>query len=125
MPKISCEPLVEVTSHLCHYTSTVLNGHPILLCLFTRITLGGGSRSVVSDSFVTPMDCSPPGFSVHGISQARKLEWLPFPTPGDLPNPGIEPTSTVAPALAGRFFTSEPPGKPPLLGWWESDEVNE
>jgi len=33
---------------------------------------------------------------------------LPFPPPGDLPNPGIEPTS---PALAGRFFATEPPGK--------------
>ena len=32
---------------------------------------------------------SPPGFSVHGISQARILEWLPFPSPGDLPDPGI------------------------------------
>ena len=34
---------------------------------------------------------------------------LPFPPPGDLPNPGIEP---VFPALAGGFFTTEPPGKP-------------
>ena len=36
---------------------------------------------------------------------------LPFPSPGDLPNPGIEPAS---PALAGGFFTTEPPGKPRL-----------
>ena len=55
------------------------------------------------------MDRSPPGSSVHGISQARTLEWLPFPSSGVLPNPGIEPAS---PALAGRFFTMEPPGKP-------------
>ena len=34
---------------------------------------------------------------------------LPFPSPGDLPNPGIKPTS---PALASGFFTTEPPGKP-------------
>jgi len=34
---------------------------------------------------------------------------LPFPSPGDLPNPGIKPT---CPALAGRFFMTEPPGKP-------------
>ena len=34
---------------------------------------------------------------------------LPFPSPGDLPDPGIKPTS---PALAGRFFTAESPGKP-------------
>ena len=40
-----------------------------------------------------PMDCSPPGSSVHGVSQAEILEWVPFPPPGDLPDPGIEPTS--------------------------------
>jgi len=39
------------------------------------------------------MDCSSPGSLVNGISQARTLEWLPFPSPGDLPNPGIEPAS--------------------------------
>ena len=38
---------------------------------------------------------------------------LPFPSPGDLPNPGIEPTSPASPALVGRFFTTEPPGKQP------------
>ena len=42
-----------------------------------------------------PMDCSPPGSSVHGISQARILDGLPFPSPGDLPNPGIESMSPV------------------------------
>ena len=54
-----------------------------------------------------PMDCSLPGFSVHRFFQARSR--LPFPLPGDLPNPGIQPES---PALAGGFFTSKPPGKP-------------
>ena len=49
------------------------------------------------------MDCSPPGSSVLGISQARILE--SFPSPGDLPDPGIKPMS---PELAGRFFTTEP-----------------
>ena len=53
-----------------------------------------------------PMDCSPPGSSVHEILQGRKLEWLPFPTPEDLPNPGIEPMSLASPAWAGRFFTT-------------------
>ena len=36
---------------------------------------------------------------------------LPFPSPRDLPDPGIKPTSLAAPALAGRFFITEPPGK--------------
>ena len=50
----------------------------------------------------SPMDCSLPGSSIHGISQARMLEWVAISFPGDLPNPGIKPAS---PALAGRFFT--------------------
>ena len=51
------------------------------------------------------MDYSSQGSSVNGIFQARILEWLPFPPPGDLPKPGIEPASLVSPELAGRFFT--------------------
>jgi len=54
------------------------------------------------------MDYNQPDSSVHGISQARILEWVAFPSPGDLPKPGIKP---VSPALAGRFFTIEPSGK--------------
>ena len=53
----------------------------------------------------SPMDCSPPGFSVHGILQARILEWVAISYSGDLPNPGIELASLVSPALADRFFT--------------------
>ena len=43
----------------------------------------------------------------------RQEYWsgLPFPSPEDLPNPGIEPASLTSPALAGGFFTTEPPGK--------------
>jgi len=55
------------------------------------------------------MDCSPSGSSVHGISQARILEWVIFLSPGDLADRGIKPES---PALAGRFFTAESPGRP-------------
>ena len=44
------------------------------------------------------MDLSPPGFSVHGILQARILDWVScaLPPPGDLPNPRIEPTSLTS-----------------------------
>ena len=52
------------------------------------------------------MDGSPPGSSVHGILQARILSRLPFPPPGDLPDPGIEPTSLISPVLTGGFFTT-------------------
>ena len=54
------------------------------------------------------MDCSPPGPSAHGILQARVLEWMPVPSPGDVPDPGIEPGS---PALQADSLPSEPPGK--------------
>ena len=55
----------------------------------------------------SPMDCSPTGFPVHGILQARIVEWVAMPSPpGDLPNPGIEPVSLESPALASRFFTT-------------------
>ena len=45
---------------------------------------------------------------------SRQEYWsrLPFPTLGDLPDPGIKALPPVFPALAGRFFTTKPPGKP-------------
>ena len=53
----------------------------------------------------SPKNCSPPGSSVQGILQARILEWVAFPPPEDLPDPGIELASLTSPALAGGFFT--------------------
>ena len=52
---------------------------------------------------MTPWSLS--GSSAHGTLQARILEWLPFPSPGDLPHPGIEPGS---PALQVDSLPSEP-----------------
>jgi len=53
------------------------------------------------------MNCSLLGSSVHSwVSQTRILSGLPFPSPGDLPDPEIEPVSPVAPALADGFFTT-------------------
>ena len=59
--------------------------------------------------FVTPwtVACQTP--LSMGFSWQKYWSGLPFPSPGDLPNPGIAP---VSPALAGGFFTTEPPGKP-------------
>ena len=56
-----------------------------------------------------PVDCSPPGSSVHGILQARILEWVAISFSGDLLNPGIEPRS---PTLQADALTSAPPGEP-------------
>ena len=55
------------------------------------------------------MGCNVPGSSVHGVSRQEYWRGLPFPPLGDLPVPGVKPTS---PALAGRFFTTDAPGKP-------------
>ena len=50
-----------------------------------------------------------------GFLQAKILEWVAFPSPGDLPDPGIELESLTSPAMSGRFFTTcatwEAPGK--------------
>ena len=56
------------------------------------------------------MDYIPPGSSVSGILQARTLEWVSFPSPGDLLNPVIEPRS---PTLQADSLLSESPEKPP------------
>ena len=53
-----------------------------------------------------PVDCSLPGFSVHGIFQEEYWSGLPFPSPGDLSNPGMEPR---IPALLYKFFTAKLP----------------
>ena len=77
--------------------------------MYRRKIAGTHSESEVAQSCPTlcdPMDYSLPGSSVHGIFQARILEWLSFPSLGDLPNPGIEPMSLEPPALARGFFTT-------------------
>ena len=68
---------------------------------------GSCCRYLVAQSCPTlcnPLGCSPPGSCVHGISQARVLEWAAIPVSRDLPDPGIEPGF---PVLAGGFFTAE------------------
>ena len=55
-----------------------------------------------------PVDCNPPGPLSMEFSGQEYWSGLPFPSPGDLPDPGIKPMSS---ALAGGFFTTEPPGK--------------
>ena len=64
------------------------------------------SCSVVSNSFATrsTVSCQPP--LSMGFPRQEYWSGLPFPSPGDLPDPEIEP------CIAGRFFTAEPPGKP-------------
>ena len=55
--------------------------------------------------FASPMDCNPPGSHVHGIPQARMLEWVAISSSWDLPDPGIEPGF---PALQADALPAEP-----------------
>ena len=78
----------------------ILTDHLFSILLHTE----SDNCSVVSHS-LWPLNCSPPGPSVHGMVQARILECgLPFLSPGDRPNPGIEPRS---PALQADSLPSE------------------
>ena len=62
--------------------------------------------------FVTPRTVACQAPLSMGFLRQEYWSRLPFPSPGDLPDSGIKPTS---PALAGGFFTTEPPGKPNLI----------
>ena len=66
-----------------------------LICTFLSKFNGGGGGGVTQScpTFCNPTDCSPPGSSIHGIFQARVLEWAAISFSGDLPDPGIEPRS--------------------------------
>ena len=68
------------------------------------------SHSVLS-TLCNPMNCSPPGSSVHGILQTRILSRWPFPSSGDLPDPGIKPGS---PPLQADTLLTELQAKPNL-----------
>ena len=100
-----------------------IQGHVASMCIWQSwstwpcgtLWIGGGCS--VTQSCLTlcdSMDCSTPGSSVHGILQARILEWVAISSSRDPPHPGIEPAS---PALAGRPFTTEPPWKPLWTGY--------
>ena len=86
-------------------------------CSSPNVQSGRVESESVSHSvmFVIPMDYSPSGSSVHGVLQARILEWVAIhfsrgsSQPRDLLNPGIEPGSS---ALQADSLLSEPQGKP-------------
>ena len=63
-----------------------------------------------------PMDCSPPSSSVHGILQARIREWVAVPSSRESSWLRDQTYLSCGSCMAGRFFTSEPPGKP-LIGY--------
>ena len=62
--------------------------------------------------FATPWTVAYQASLSMGFSRQEYWSGLPFPSPGDLPNPGTEPLSPKSPALASRLFTTKPPRKP-------------
>ena len=76
-----------------------------LYCQIKQSALSAQSCQTICD----PMDCSPPGSCVHGILQARILEWVAIPFSRSLPDPGSKPRS---PTLQLDSVQSELPGKP-------------
>ena len=66
-----------------------------------------------------PVDLNPPGSSLHEILQARILERVAISYSRGTSPPRIKPMSPASPALAGRFFITEPPGRPPHLIWYQ------
>ena len=108
-----CAPTLAVQLWACHYPSLGLSfpfcairiglcGLHVVVCLVAQSC----------PTLCNPLDCSPLHSSVHGIFRQEHWNGLPFPTPGYLPNPGIELVSLMPSALTGRVFTTAPPGKP-------------
>ena len=74
--------------------------------LLTKLGIILAKSLQLCQTLCDPMDCSPPGSSVRGILCAKILKWVALSYSGDLPNPRIEPSCPMSPALAGRFFTA-------------------
>ena len=81
------------------------------IMVFSRYE-GEGEVAQSCPTLCDPVDCNLLGFSIHGILQARILEWIAISFSRDLPDPGIEPRS---PALEADTLTSEPPPGPICL----------
>ena len=76
-------------------------------CLFSFIFMCMLSHCC-AQLFVAPWTIACQAPLSMGFSRQEYWGGLPFPTPGDLPDSGIEPTSLASPALAGKFFTTVP-----------------
>ena len=101
IPLIKSQFLLTTSGNLPGFPQTGSGTSPLcVLSHFSRVRL------------CNPMDCSPPGFSVQGIFQARILEQVAISFSRGSSSPKIEPAS---PTLASGFFTTEPPGKPTVF----------
>ena len=96
-----CQSLKEITSQF---------SPSVCVCVCACVCACSVAQSV--QLFCDPMDCSP--WAPLSMELSRQAYWsrLPFPTPGDLLDQGIKPTSFASPALAGGYFTTVPHGSP-------------
>ena len=86
----------------------------IMSCFFSGLTLISSLSEWVKVAQSCPTFCDPVDCTVHGILQARILEWVTFSFSRDLPNPGIKPRS---PTLQADSLPAEPQGSPRILEW--------
>ena len=109
--KASLLDLQTASFFLCHHKAFSLCIYPWFLFIF----LQDSSSSVMSDFFVTLWTVPATILCPWNFPGKEYWSGLPFPTPGDLPDPGIKPASLASLALAGRFFTMRHLGSPHLL----------
>ena len=113
----STETFVILTNRSCWFKDIInilfmlFDSFPAPLSL-THICISACVHAQSYSTLCDPIDYNPTRLSAHEFSRQEYCSGLPFPTPGDLPDPGIEPASLASPALADRFFTTVPPGKP-------------
>ena len=87
----------------------------IISVLFSSLIFASKVKVLVTQSCLTfcdPMDCSLPGSSIQGILQARILEWVAVPSSRGSSPPRDQTYVSCGSCIAGRFFTTEPPGNP-------------
>ena len=98
---------------LNHWTTGQVLGHTFLYMLHTLCTPWFCVLLTRVQLFATPGSVARQAPLSMEFPRQEYWSWLPFPSPGDLPDPGMEPRS---PALAGGFFTTEPSGKSYKIG---------
>ena len=94
-------------------------------CLLTSVAALSCMCAQLCLTLCNPMDCSLPGSSLHGLFQARILEWAAISSPRGSFQLRDRTWSPVSPALAGGFFTTLPSGKPTYLSRHTMADIGE
>ena len=98
-------------------TSNAFNQHTPLLAVFLFLGACVHGKSLQSRlTLCDPMDCCPPGSSVHGILQARILEWVALPSSRGSPQPRDQTCVSYVSCIASGFFTTSPTWEVPFRG---------